>query len=61
MTIGKVVRTLSSDELDAVSGGTTISGCTKNGGTFKFLGYKFTFYNCEEGNTAVDIKGPKPA
>ena len=41
MTPNSETRTLSSDELDAVSGGVQMDGCTKNG-SFSFLGVKFT-------------------
>ena len=43
---------LSSDELDAVSGGVTINGCTKTGG-FTFLGVKVEIFTCDDGGYAA--------
>jgi hypothetical protein len=47
---------LSSDEMDAVSGGVQNDGCTKTGG-FKFLGVKFEIFTCEDGGYAVSAQG----
>jgi hypothetical protein len=56
MTPNSETRTLSSDELDAVSGGVQMDGCTKNG-SFSFLGVKFTLYTCDDGGYAVSAQG----
>jgi hypothetical protein len=52
---------LSVDELDAVSGGVKIDGCTKNGTSFSFFGVKFTLHSCNDGSIAIDVRGQRPA
>jgi len=56
MTTNNETCALSSDELDAVSGGVQSDGCTKTGG-FKFLGVKFEIFTCVDGGYAVDAQG----
>ena len=58
MATSNETRTLSSDELDAVSGGVKIDGCTKTGG-FSFLGIKVEIFTCDDGGYAVSTQGGK--
>ena len=61
MMTGKEILALSKDELDAVSGGVKIDGCTKTGVSFSFFGVKFTLHSCDDGSIAIDVRGQKPA
>jgi hypothetical protein len=61
MMTGKEVLALSNEELDAVSGGVKIDGCTKTGVSFSFFGVKFTLHSCDDGSIAIDVRGQKPA
>ena len=58
MTSDQEIPPLSSDELDAVNGGTTISGCTKSG-SVNFFGVRITAFSCSDGTMAYEVSGPR--